>query len=173
MSLAQWIVVAVAVQRLAELVYARRNERRLRAQGAVEAGAGHYPLIVALHAAWLASLFAVAGEARILWPLIAAFGLLQLLRLWVLATLGRFWTTRVLTLPNAPLVDAGPYRLCRHPNYAIVVAEIAVLPLALGAWTLAIGFSIANLALLGWRIRVEDAALAGRAASRHGYVGRP
>jgi methyltransferase len=163
MTLAQWIVVAVAVQRLAELAYARRNEARLRAAGAVEAGAGHYPLIVLLHAAWLLTLFIAApADDAISWPLLAVYAALQIGRLWVIATLGRFWTTRILTLPGAPLVTGGPYRLCRHPNYAVVVAEIAVLPLAFGAWQAAALFSLANGLLLWWRIRVEDQALRGR-----------
>lgn len=168
MTAAQWIIAAVAAQRLAELVYAHRNERLLRAAGAIELGAGHYPLIVALHAAWLATLFVVAGDAAISWPLMAAFAVLQLLRLWVLGTLGRYWTTRILTLPGAPLVTSGPYRFCRHPNYAVVTAEVAILPLALGAWAAALVFSVANLLLLAWRIRVEDAGLAGRPARGHG-----
>jgi methyltransferase len=168
MTLAQWIVAGVAAQRLAELLYARHNERRLRAEGAIEFGAGHYPLIVGLHAAWLAALFATAAEAAIAWPWMTAFGVLQVLRLWVLASLGRFWTTRVLSLPGAPLISAGPYRLCRHPNYLIVIGEIASLPLALGAWPLALAFSLANLPLLAWRIRVEEAALAERSAAGQG-----
>jgi methyltransferase len=163
MTLAQWMVVAVAVQRLAELAYARRNEARLRAAGAVEAGAGHYPLIVLLHAAWLLTLFfAAPADDAISWPLLALYAALQIGRLWVIATLGRFWTTRILTLPGAPLMTAGPYRLCRHPNYVIVVAEIAVLPLAFGAWQVAVAFSLANGLLLWWRIRVENQALRSR-----------
>jgi methyltransferase len=163
MTLAQWIVIAVAVQRLAELAYARRNETRLRAAGAVEAGAAHYPLIVLLHAAWLLTLFIAApADDAISWPLLAIYAVLQFGRLWVIATLGRFWTTRILTLPGAPLMTAGPYRLCRHPNYAVVAAEIAVLPLAFGALQAAVLFSLANGLLLWWRIRVEDQALRGR-----------
>lgn len=162
-TLGQVIVLAVALQRLAELVYARRNTARLRRAGAVEVGAGHYPLIVLLHAAWLVSLLVVAGRVEApSWPLIAIYGLLQPVRLWVIATLGRFWTTRILTLPGAPLVARGPYRLCRHPNYAVVAAEVAILPLAFGAWQLALIFSVANGLLLGWRIRVEDEALRSR-----------
>lgn len=163
LGLPQWIVLAVVVQRLAELAYARRNEARLRLAGAVEAGAGHYPLIVLLHVAWLLAIFVtVPADARISWPLMGLYGALQLGRVWVIAALGRFWTTRVLTLPGADLVARGPYRLCRHPNYAIVAAEIALLPLAFGAWQLALAFTLLNGAILAWRIRVEDRALAGR-----------
>ena len=96
------------------------------------------------------------------WPLLGAFLLLQAARLWVIASLGRFWTTRVITLPGAPLVRRGPYRWLKHPNYLVVVAEIAVLPLTFGAWALALGFSLANAALLADRIRTEEKALAPR-----------
>lgn len=162
-SLGQAIVLAVALQRLVEFVYARRNEARLRRAGAIEVGARHYPLIVLLHAAWLVTLFVAAGRVEApSWPLIAIYGLLQPVRLWVIATLGRFWTTRILTLPGAPLVARGPYRLCRHPNYAVVVAEIAILPLAFEAWQVALVFSAANGLLLWWRIRIEDEALRSR-----------
>jgi methyltransferase len=148
----------ILLQRLAELAYARRNEGRLRARGAREVGAEHYPLIVALHAGWLASLalFGWSQPASPGW--LAAFVGLQLFRLWTLASLGERWTTRVLVL-DAPLVTRGPYRFMRHPNYALVVAEIAVAPLALGLERVALAFSLLNAALLAWRIRVEDRAL--------------
>jgi methyltransferase len=161
MSLPQWIVLAVALQRLAELAYARANTRRLLAAGGVESGAGHMPLIVAVHAGWLAALFVlVPPTAPISWPLLALFAVLQLARLWVIAALGPRWTVRVIAVPGAPLVRRGPYRLCRHPNYVIVAAEIAVLPLAFGAWAIALVFSALNAAVLTHRIRVEEAALA-------------
>lgn len=169
MTVAQWIVIAVALQRLAELAYARRNEARLRALGAIEAGAGHYPLLILLHGAWLLTLFAAAASTTTMswWPL-ALFALLQVGRLWVIASLGPYWTTRILTLPGAPLVSRGPYRLCRHPNYLIVVAEIACLPLAFDAWQVSVLFTLLNAAILGWRIRVEDGLLAARRAAAPG-----
>jgi len=160
---AVWAVVGlVALQRLAELAYARRNERRLRAQGASEHGARHYPLLVGLHAAWLLAIAFAAGDAPANPALLGLFVLLQLARIWVLASLGPWWTTRVLTLPGAPLVLSGPYRWMRHPNYAVVAAEIAVLPLVFGLWQVALVFSAANAALLAVRIRIEERALAGR-----------
>ncbi len=163
MNLVQIVVLLVAVQRLAELVHAQRNARRLLGAGGIEVGAAHYPLIIAIHAAWLAALFfAVPPEASVSWWLLGFYGLLQVLRLWVIVSLGRYWTTRIITLPQAPLVRRGPYRLCRHPNYLIVVAEIAVLPLAFGAWWIAVAFSVINGTLLAWRIRVENEALATR-----------
>jgi methyltransferase len=157
------VVALVALQRLAELLYAARNTRRLRERGAIEHGRHHYPLFVALHGAWLAAvLVAVPASATIVWPALALFILLQLARLWIVATLGPFWTTRIITLPDAPLIRHGPYRFLRHPNYLVVIGEIALLPLAFGAWRIAIVFSLLNLALLAWRRRVEDAALAPR-----------
>ncbi|HEY0838087.1 MAG TPA: isoprenylcysteine carboxylmethyltransferase family protein [Azospirillum sp.] len=159
----QVIVLLVALQRLGELALAARNTRRLRAEGAREAGAGHYPLFVLLHAGWLAALFALtpAGAAVNPW-LLAVFVGLQAGRGWVIASLGRFWTTRILTLPGAPLVRRGPYRWVRHPNYLIVAGELAVLPLAFGEVGLAVAFSLLNVPLTWHRIRVEEAALAPR-----------
>jgi len=157
------VVALVALQRLAELVWARRNERRLRAEGAVEAGAGHYPLFVVLHAAWLAAiLLLVPSETAPNPGLLAAYLVVQGLRLWTMLSLGRFWTTRILTLPASPLVHRGPYRWLRHPNYVVVTAEVALLPLVFGAAGIAALFSLANLILLSVRIRAEDAALAPR-----------
>ena len=161
MGLAQIVTLLVALQRLAELGYARRNARRLLAAGGVEHGAGHYPLFVALHGAWLVALFVlVPAEAPADWGLLGLYGLLQLGRLWVIASLGGRWTTRVIVVPGAPLVTRGPYRFLRHPNYLVVALEIPVLPLAFGAWQIALGFGLANLALLAQRIRVEERALA-------------
>lgn len=165
MSLCQWLVLLVALQRLAEVAWARRNERRLRAAGGIELGAAHYPLFFLLHGGWLAALWLfVPADAPVIWPLLILFGLLQAARLWVIGSLGRYWTTRVLTVPGAPLIERGPYRFMRHPNYLVVAAEIAVLPLAFGAWEVAVVFSALNGLLLWYRIRVEEEALAPRRA---------
>ena len=161
-GLAHLLILLVAAQRLGELFYARRNDRRLRAAGGVEYGASHYPLLVGLHTAWLAALFlSVSAETPILWGPLAGYLLLQGLRVWTLASLGGFWTTRVIVVPGAELVRRGPYRFVRHPNYLIVALEIPVLPLVFGAWPLALAFGLANLAVLAWRLRVEERALAG------------
>jgi methyltransferase len=160
---AQWIILIVAALRLAELTYAAHNHQRLLAAGGREVGAGHYPLFVLLHGAWLVALFfLVPSDAPIhVVPLVLFIGLLAG-RAWVILTLGRYWTTRIITVPGAPLVHAGPYRLVRHPNYVIVVGEIAMLPLVFGAWQIAVVFSVLNAALLWHRIRIEDLALAER-----------
>ena len=165
MTLALGIVLFVIAQRLAELVIAKRNTARLLAEGAVEHSPGHYPVIVLLHTAWLAALLWLALQNPPVHPvLIAVFAVLQAGRVWILATMGRFWTTRIISLPGAPLVRTGPFRLCRHPNYLVVFLEIIVLPLAFGEPLLAALFGAANAAILYWRIRAEDGVLAGRRA---------
>lgn len=157
-----WIVAVVVVQRLGEVVHARRNAARLMARGGVEAGAGHYPLIVGLHVAWLlAIVIAVPPDRGVDGTMLGVYGILQVARYWTIVSLGRYWTTRVIVVPGAPAVRRGPYRFMRHPNYAIVAGEIAVLPLVFGAWRIALVFSVLNAALLAHRIRVEDAARRG------------
>lgn len=160
------VLALVVAQRLAELAVAARNTRRLRSRGAVEVGARHYPLFVLLHGGWIAAMAATIPPATPAQPVpLAAFGLLMLARLWVMASLGPHWTTRVITLPGAPLVRRGPYRWLRHPNYLVVAGEIALLPIAFGAWQVALIFSALNALLLAHRIGVEEAALAGRPSS--------
>jgi methyltransferase len=160
MSLSLLVLALVTLQRLAELALARRNTARLKAQGAVEVGAGHYPLIVALHAAWLAGLWLLAWNVAPSLVWLAIFAVLQMLRLWVLASLGQRWTTGILVTPGAPLVRRGPYRFMAHPNYVVVAAEIAVLPVAYGLYWYALAFSLVNAAVLAVRIKAENEALA-------------
>jgi methyltransferase len=162
------VLALVTLQRLAELVVARRNTRRLLALGGVEVAPGHYPAVVGLHAAWLAGLWLLALPREPGLPLLAAFGVLQIARAWVLAALGPRWTTRIIVVPGAPLVRSGPYRFFSHPNYAIVAGEILVLPLAFGLPLFAVAFSILNALVLWVRIRAEDAALRGE--GRHGLA---
>ncbi len=162
------LLFLVSLQRLGELLYARHNTRRLLVEGAYEVGAGHYPLFVLLHTSWLATLWSVVLWQRPVlqpWP-VFGYLLLQLFRAWIMISLGRFWTTRILILPDAPLVRRGPYRFLRHPNYLLVCLEIALLPLALGpGWTMgwiALIFSLANAGLLARRRQIEERALAPR-----------
>jgi methyltransferase len=159
----QIILGAVLLQRLAELWYSRRNTERLLDAGAVEIGAAHYPYIVLLHAAWLAALVLLTPDnAPVNYGWLAVFLGLQAARVWILVALGRYWTTRVLTLPGTPLVRRGPYRYMHHPNYVVVAGEIAVLPLVFGQWQIALLFSALNLLVIRERIRVENEALAER-----------
>ncbi len=155
------VLAFVAAQRLIELHVARKHADALLARGGIEIAREQHPWFIALHAAWLLAMFDfVPPTAMPNWSLLAAFALLQCARIWVIASLGPNWTTRVITVPGAPLVRKGPYRFVRHPNYAIVALEIAFLPLAFGAWTIAAAFTIANAVLLTWRIKAEDRAIA-------------
>ncbi|WEA26145.1 isoprenylcysteine carboxyl methyltransferase family protein [Rhizobium binxianense] len=153
------LLTFVTLQRLGELVLARRNTTALLARGAREVAPEHYPVMVALHAGWILGLWLLAPgrPVELLWFVV--FMGLQALRLWVFATLKDRWTTRIIILPGAPLVRSGPYRLLRHPNYAIVVGEIAVLPLAFGLPFYAIVFSLLNALVLLIRVKAENAAL--------------
>ena len=160
MTLAVIVLALLTLQRGAELLWARRNTRRLLARGGREEGAAHYPLIVALHAAWLAGLWLMAWNRAVSAPWLAVFVLLQLARLWVLATLGGRWTTRIIVVPGETLVRRGPYRMVRHPNYVVVAGEMLVLPMAFGLVGYALAFSILNGAVLYLRIRAEEQALA-------------
>lgn len=153
------ILAFVSLERLAELFLARANTRRLLARGAREHGAGHYPLIVALHAAWLLTLWATASWRAVDPFWLALFVLLLFARFWILATLGSRWTTRIIVLPGEPLVKSGPYRFLSHPNYWVVIGEIAVLPLVFGLPWVALIFTILNAVLLYVRIREENRAL--------------
>jgi methyltransferase len=158
-----WTLGLVLLQRVIELVWARRNTVRLRRLGAVEADAEGYPYFVLLHAGWLVSLaLFVPASATPVGPLLGLFALLQLGRLWVISSLGHYWTTRIITLPGVPLVQTGPFRWLRHPNYLLVIAEIAALPLAFGAVPIAVSFSVVNLILIIRRIRIEETVLAPR-----------
>jgi methyltransferase len=156
------ILTFVTLQRFAELLISARNTAQLRAKGAYEIGAGHYPVMVALHASWLGGLWLLAHDLPANGVLIALYALLQMFRIWTMASLGARWTTRIVVLPHAPLVRTGPYRFLSHPNYLVVVTEIALLPLVFGLVEFAVIFSILNAALLLWRIRAEERALANR-----------
>jgi len=163
MTLAFWIVLAVVAQRLGELVLAGRNTRALLARGAVEVGEKHYKLFVILHTAWLVVLAWYAmTEPALNWMPFSIFLAMQAARVWVIASLGRYWTTRIITLPGVPLVRKGPYKFVKHPNYIIAWVEIVTLPLAFGWWEAALVFGTLKAALLAYRIRIEDRALANR-----------
>jgi len=161
-----WTIFALVVaQRLVEAVYAERNARRLLARGAREIGRSHYPLFIVLHIAWLAAIALYlyrSPDPRIHWWFIGIFALLQLARISVIFSLGPYWTTRIITIPGLPLIRSGLYRFLRHPNYIIVIGEIAVLPLAFGQIGVAAIFSALNLLLIAYRVNQEDRALGSR-----------
>jgi methyltransferase len=156
------LLTFVTLQRLAELLIARRNTLFLLGRGAREVGAEHYPYMVMLHTVWLAGLWVAAPGRPVDIAWLPIFAALQLLRVWVLGTLKGRWTTRIIVLPGMPLVLSGPYRFLKHPNYAIVIGEIAVLPLAFGLPWYALVFSLLNAAMLRVRIGEENAALEGK-----------
>jgi methyltransferase len=153
------LLAYLTVQRLVELWWAKQNEARLMASGGIEYGQTHLPLMFLLHAAWLAGLWLLAYDRPVEPFFLTLFVVLQTARFWVLVTLGRRWTIRIIVIPGEQLVARGPYRLLRHPNYAVATGEIAVVPLALGLPTYALVFSILNAALLAIRISAENAAL--------------
>jgi methyltransferase len=155
-----WLVAFVSLQRLGEWALGERKAKALRARGAVEFGQSHYPIMLAFHGAWLAGLWWFGAEQPLQPGFVALFAALQVLRVWVIASLGERWTTRILVVPAAPPIRRGPYRRLRHPEYIVVALEIAVVPLALGLPTLAAIFAVAQIPLLMHRMAVESAALA-------------
>jgi methyltransferase len=158
------LLMFVGAQRIAELIVANRNTKRLLAEGAVEVGAGHYPFIVAVHTAWIATLvlWAWLRPADVNFAWLAVYIAIQPLRLWVMLSLGRYWTTRIIVPQNVPLVRKGPYKIIKHPNYVVVVLEIATLPLVIGAWPVAVVLSILNAAVLWVRISAENQSFVSR-----------
>jgi methyltransferase len=157
---AELILGLVTLQRAGELIISSHNTRKLLAGGAVEVAPRHYPLIVAVHAAWLISLWVFGRDQAVNIVALSLYLVLQGFRFWVIRTLGPRWTTRIIVLPGQPLVAAGPYRFLSHPNYAVVASEIAVLPLVLNLPLLAVVFTILNAAALAIRLRAENRALA-------------
>jgi methyltransferase len=157
------LLAFITAQRVAELWWARENERRLFAAGGIEFGRSHLFLIVLLHAAWIIGLWALGYDRSVNPFFLGIVVLLQVARFWVLLTLGRRWTIRIIAVPGETLVARGPYRFLRHPNYAVVAGEFAAVPLALGLPIYALVFTILNAAVLAIRIPEENAALAAAA----------
>jgi methyltransferase len=159
-----WLLLAyVTLQRLVELVIARRNTSKLLAAGAYEAGAAHYPVMIALHASWLLTLWAFGWNRALVPAFVLLFVVLQFGRYWVLRTLGERWTTRIIMTPWAPPVTSGPFRFVRHPNYLVVAFELPCVSLALGLLWHALVFGALNLMMIAWRVRSENAAYAQEA----------
>ncbi|WP_028473302.1 isoprenylcysteine carboxyl methyltransferase family protein [Nocardioides alkalitolerans] len=164
------LVLAVGLERLAELVVSKRNAAWAFERGGVESGRGHYPVMVVLHTGLLVGCLVEAWwsdravSPLLAWSMLALVVASQALRWWCIGALGRQWNTRVIVVPGLPLVARGPYRFLRHPNYVVVVVEGAALPLVHGAWITAVVFTVANAALLTVRIRTEERALRSVAA---------
>ena len=164
----QIAALLVLLQRGLEELYSRRNTQALLAEGAYEAGQDYYPVVAATHLGWIATLyFLIPVDAPVTWPLIGLFLGLQLARYWVIASLGRYWTHRIITLDEAPVVRRGPYRHIRHPNYLITLIETTLLPAAFGAYALAAIMTAIWGAVLYYKIKLEDEALAARRSGAH------
>lgn len=160
---AQIIAILILAQRGLEELYSQANTKRLLAEGAQEAGAPYYPVVATAHLSWIASLFLlISPNATVIWPLLVLFLLVQIARYWVIGSLGRYWTHRIITLESATVVRRGPYKYIRHPNYVITLIETMLLPLAFGAWGLALIMTAIWAAVLHYKILLEDAALAKR-----------
>jgi methyltransferase len=160
---AQTAALLVLLQRALEELYSKRNTQRLLVDGAWEEGRDFYPVVAATHLSWIAGLaFLVPSNAPVQSLPLVIFMALQPLRYWIIATLGRFWTHRIISVPRAPIVKRGPYRLTRHPNYAVTIAETFVLPLAFGQFAFAVIFTTLWIVVLRHKIQLEDAALAER-----------
>lgn len=159
----QIAAILLLLQRGLEELHSERNTRRLIAEGGREAGRDYYPVVAITHLAWIAAIFLlIPPTAPILWPLLALYLLLQVVRYWIIATLGRYWTHRIITLDKAPIVRSGPYRFVRHPNYTVTIAETFLLPLVFADAAVAAIFGCMWSAVLYYKILLEDAALKKR-----------
>jgi methyltransferase len=154
------LLVLVTLQRIGEAIYGERNRRRMLAEGGVESGEEHWPYLFALHAAWLIGLWVIAPGRPLIPIFVVLYILVAVFRVWVMASLGPRWTTRIVVQPGLPRIKAGPYRFINHPNYVVVVAELAILPLAFGLPWYALFFTAWNALMLSIRIRAENRALA-------------
>lgn len=162
-TIVTWVLLYLIAQRLGELVYANRNTKRLLSEGGKEFGADHYHYFIVLHSAWIAIILLLVEPHYPIHPLmLALFVGTQILRVWTLASIGRWWTTRIISAPHFDRVNRGPYRFLSHPNYTVVVLEIAIIPLMLGLPAVALVFSILNAILLRHRIGVENQVLTER-----------
>ncbi|MGI9403565.1 MAG: isoprenylcysteine carboxylmethyltransferase family protein [Hyphomicrobium sp.] len=156
----QIAAVLILLQRGLEELYSARNTKRLIAEGAQEVGRDYYPVVAITHLAWIAAIFMlIPASAQIIWPLLVLYLLLQVVRYWVIGMLGRYWTHRIITLENAPMVRRGPYRWLRHPNYMVTIAETFLLPLVFAGVAVAVIFGCVWSAVLYYKILLEDGAL--------------
>ncbi len=163
----QIVAIIILIQRALEDLHSARNTRRLLAEGGFESGRGYYPVVVVAHLAWVAAIFLlIPADAKINWPLMGLYLMLQVARYWVILTLGPYWTHRIITPRAAPLVTDGPFRFVRHPNYLVLMLETVLLPLVFGAWEV----SLITMAVMGivlrYKIMLENEALAARAENR-------
>ena len=156
----QIAAIAVLIQRGAEEIHSTRNTKRIMAAGGREEGREYYPVVALAHIGWIGGIFfLIPADAAIVWPLLGIFLVVQLARYWVIATLGRYWTHRIITLDDAPIIQRGPYKLVRHPNYAVTYAETFLLPAAFGALAFGIIMTGIWIAVIRYKILLEDRAI--------------
>ena len=169
LGMPQFAALLVLAQRGAEELHSARNTEQLLKSGAYEYGGAYYPVVATSHLCWIASLFfIIPSNAEVIWPLVGIYLALQILRYWVILTLGRFWTHRIINLEGAQMVEKGPYRVFRHPNYIITILETLILPLCFGAWSLAIIMSVLWITVIRYKIVLEDEALRARRGNTYG-----
>lgn len=164
----------IIFQRITELVIAKRNEKWMKSQGAIEFGRGHYPAMVAIHTAFFLSFILEViyfqKDLSAYWPLLfTVFLITQAMRVWALTSLGRFWNTKIIILPGAEVIKKGPYKLIKHPNYLIVAVELIVIPLIFNAFVTMIAFTLLNIMILSIRIPAEERALKELTAYEHKF----
>jgi methyltransferase len=161
----QIAALVVLVQRGLEEIHSQRNTRGLLAAGAREADPDYYPVVAVTHVAWIASVFLrIPPTAEVFWPAAVLFVLVQPVRYWIIASLGRYWTHRIITLDHVPVIRSGPYRFMNHPNYLVTIVEVILLPLAFGDWRLAIVIGAIWIAVIGHKRTLEERAIASRRA---------
>ncbi len=156
------LILFIVLQRMMELMIAKRNRKYIQAIGGFEVGNRHYPAIVLLHVLFFISLLIEGNQTSMptWWPIpFIVFVFAQLVRIWVISTLGRFWNTRIFIVPDSKPIKTGPYRYLRHPNYLTVIIELLSIPLIFGAYYTAILFSVMNALILLIRISIEEQAL--------------
>lgn len=152
----------VILLRIGELLLSKKNEKWLLQNGAVEYGKNHYPFIVTLHVLFIISLiFEYSMQQTVSYSLflLVFYFLLLIFKTWVIVSLGKFWNTKIYHIPNIPLIKKGPYKYFKHPNYMVVIAEIAVITLAFHLYYTAITFTLLNMIMLSVRIKEENKAL--------------
>jgi methyltransferase len=153
------LLAFITAQRLGELAFARANTARILAHGGIEYGARYYAIVVIVHVLWLAGLWALGHDRPVDLLFLAVFVALQVVRYWSIASLGQRWTMRIVAVPGEPLVTRGPYRFTRHPNYAVVILEAGVVPLALGLPFYAAVSFLVMAVVIGFKIRIENGSL--------------
>lgn len=167
--MATWLILGlVAAQRISELILARRNQRWALEHGGILIQESHYWMFFVLHIGWFLATAMFSNGPQPWFTLgIVSYMLLQILRYWIISSLGKRWNTKIIVFRDAPLIQNGPFRWFRHPNYIVVALELALVPMMVGAWQVAVVATVLNAGLLlGLRIPAEERALRDYSAGR-------